>query len=321
MNILYLKTNIINKYKTGGTLASLSREYGPCPLTIRKLLVSENIPIKDGRLYQIDESFFKIIDKPEKAYFLGFLYADGYISKDGLKFELTLQEKDRHILEIFSRIALGNRSVKLKAWAKSKTLNSITGKRILYPNSGALLSIGCKPMVSDLISKGCGPNKSFTLVFPTKQQVPIDLLWHFIRGYFDGDGSIMMKKRYGQEIGSNFSIISSIKFSMGLYKFLLENGLQMGSEILYARRGFSYPMGIISTSKRSNIEYLYSKLYENCGEFFLKRKKLKFEECLSKLKDNKDNMARNISAKPFNIRLAEFIKSYPQFHSDFLELL
>ena len=32
--------------------------------------------------------------------------------------------------------------------------------------------------------------KTFTLRFPTENQVPKELLRHFIRGYFDGDGCV-----------------------------------------------------------------------------------------------------------------------------------
>lgn len=40
----------------------------------------------------------------------------------------------------------------------------------------------------DLINKGCIPRKSLLLNFPTYNQVPQNLMRHFIRGYFDGDG-------------------------------------------------------------------------------------------------------------------------------------
>ena len=45
-------------------------------------------------------------------------------------------------------------------------------------------------MFNDLIKQGCVPNKSLILTFPNKYQVPKNLINHFIRGYFDGDGSI-----------------------------------------------------------------------------------------------------------------------------------
>ena len=46
-------------------------------------------------------------------------------------------------------------------------------------------SESCK---EDLIKQGCVPKKSLILNFPTEDQVPQNLIRHFIRGYFDGDG-------------------------------------------------------------------------------------------------------------------------------------
>ena len=299
MNLLYSKTDIINKYKNGETLASLSREYGPCPLTIRKLLISENIPIKDNRIYQINESFFNIIDKPEKAYFLGFLYADGYISKDGRKFELALQVRDKHILELFSKTALGNRPVASKTWSSGPSANG----RIQRPNAGSLLSIVCKPMVSDLVKNGCIANKSFTLKFPSYSILPFDLQSHFLRGYFDGDGSIMMKKRHGIEIGAKFTFISSIEFCRVVYELFIKNfNIQLSTEI-YTK--FSKPMCALGTCRKNYIEFLYNYLYKDCGEFFLTRKKEKFEECIGKIKDKQ--ISNRVIAKTFSDALADSI--------------
>lgn len=45
-------------------------------------------------------------------------------------------------------------------------------------------------MCLDLYDKGCVPNKSLILEFPNKDIVPDNLIYHFIRGYFDGDGCL-----------------------------------------------------------------------------------------------------------------------------------
>lgn len=51
-------------------------------------------------------------------------------------------------------------------------------------------SLRSQKTVDDLKQLGCIERKSLILKFPTEEQVPFDLLHHFIRGYFDGDGSI-----------------------------------------------------------------------------------------------------------------------------------
>ena len=45
-----------------------------------------------------------------------------------------------------------------------------------------------KKIVEDLKQKGCVPKKSLILTFPSKEILSENLRYHFIRGYFDGDG-------------------------------------------------------------------------------------------------------------------------------------
>ena len=114
---------------------------------------------------------FENIDTEEKAYWLGFLYADGYISAKEDKIELCLAEKDFHHLEKFKNfIGLSN-----------KICYRAATKAYRY----SFRSTSCK---QDLIKQGCVPKKSLILHFPTTEQVPDALLRHFLRGYFDGDG-------------------------------------------------------------------------------------------------------------------------------------
>lgn len=114
---------------------------------------------------------FHTIDTEEKAYWLGFLYADGSVGSKEDKVELGLAEKDYHHLEKFKDfIGLPNK-ISYRESTKS------------YRYS--FRSKSCK---QDLINQGCVPKKSLILKFPTKEQVPRELIRHFIRGYFDGDG-------------------------------------------------------------------------------------------------------------------------------------
>lgn len=54
------------------------------------------------------------------------------------------------------------------------------------------LKITSPPLYNDLIKLGCGEHKTFNLMFPTEQQVPVKFLNSFILGLFDGDGSIII---------------------------------------------------------------------------------------------------------------------------------
>lgn len=114
---------------------------------------------------------FKNIDTEEKAYWLGFLYADGSVGSTDNRIELGLAEKDLHHIEKFKNfIGLDN---KISYRPKMKSY------RYCFKN---------EDFKNTLIEKGCTPRKSLTLKFPTEEQVPRNLVRHFIRGYFDGDG-------------------------------------------------------------------------------------------------------------------------------------
>ena len=114
---------------------------------------------------------FETIDTEEKAYWLGFLYADGSVSSKEDRIELGLAEKDlKHIEKFKNFMKISN-----KICYREKTKSY----RICFR------SAKCK---QDLIDKGCIPNKSLILKYPTCEQVPKELIRHFIRGYFDGDG-------------------------------------------------------------------------------------------------------------------------------------
>lgn len=126
-----------------------------------------------SRKSHVNDKIFENIDTEEKAYWLGFLYADGCVHrfKNSYKVELTLQESDLEHLLKFKNFIDWKENPKYREAQKAYRV-----------------SFGSRKVAEDLISLGCVPNKSLILTFPDK--VPDSLIQHFIRGYFDGDGSI-----------------------------------------------------------------------------------------------------------------------------------
>lgn len=114
---------------------------------------------------------FEKIDTEEKAYWLGFLYADGSVGSKEDKIELGLSKKDLKHIEKFRNFMNITNKISYRKNTKSYRIS--------------FRSIKCK---QDLINKGCVPKKSLILKFPNENQVPKELIKHFIRGYFDGDG-------------------------------------------------------------------------------------------------------------------------------------
>ena len=119
---------------------------------------------------------FETINSEEKAYWLGFLYADGYVGSNTNHIELALQIDDAQHIQKFAEFI------------------NFTGK-IQQNKIRIRISFRDKIMHNDLINLGCFPKKSLDLKFPSKDQVPTVFLKDFIRGYTDGDGYLGFSKR------------------------------------------------------------------------------------------------------------------------------
>lgn len=153
-------------------------------IVIRRYLIEENLVNSKNlyRKYNCNQDFFEIIDSEAKAYWLGFLYADGNVSRNTIK--IRLSERDYSHLEKFREAIQG------KDYEITRGTQNSFGTMTRYSQ----ISINSAKMKSDLVKLGCVPNKSLILKFPNLSQVPEYLQKHFIRGYFDGDGSIIVPK-------------------------------------------------------------------------------------------------------------------------------
>ncbi len=176
---------LINDYKNGKSLRQIEKDYGVTRQSAATYLEQHNIKTAKGnhyRYYYHDFNFFENIDSEEKAYWLGFMFADGYIvdyeKKYGEdKFGITLKGTDIKTLEDFKK--------------SIKATNPITDVSSKGRNLKRIICSSQKT-VNDLISHGCVKQKSLILKPPIG--VPDELVHHFIRGFFDGDGSIFYNK-------------------------------------------------------------------------------------------------------------------------------
>ncbi len=133
---------------------------------------------KGNQKYRHNTQAFKVIDSEEKAYWLGFLYADGSIYEPRGGVEITLAAKDVLHLKRLRDFLSPQSPIK----PKDVVLNGVS-----YP--AFRFYVTSMEIVHDLIAKGCPPAKSLILQFPTPDVVPDHLIHHFMRGYFDGDGT------------------------------------------------------------------------------------------------------------------------------------
>lgn len=130
--------------------------------------------------YSIADNIFETIDTEDKAYWLGFLYADGYVDNNKNVISLSLKESDKYHIEKFRHFC-GLDDKKLHT--KTKNINGDIKTSYEF-------SFSSKKAVEDLSRCGCFNCKTFEINFPSYDIVPQKLIYHFIRGYIDGDGSI-----------------------------------------------------------------------------------------------------------------------------------
>lgn len=201
-------------------------------------------------------NIFDIIDSEEKAYWLGFLYADGYVSPKNNQVELSLKSSDYPHLVKFFNFLEDTRTVDFIKISTVK-LNGKEYERCRYV-------IGDKHFHKRLCELGCIPNKSLIVTFPDiKNFKEEDLIFDFIRGYFDGNGSITSSKGYMRlDLYGTENILLGIKNIFQNFQFLKKDK----RENVYYMRSFNKKANLIS-----------SQLYKN-AKIFLDRKYLKFAE-------------------------------------------
>lgn len=138
------------------------------------------------RLYTCNYRYFQNIDSEEKAYWLGFIMADGHIFETykgnrpnparGLKITLSVVDKD-HLYK-FRDCMDSNHPIRTYSRKGS--------------NDYCRIVINDSNLYYDLVNLGAIPNKTFKVKFPNIEE---KYYKHYIRGLWDGDGGFSVKTR------------------------------------------------------------------------------------------------------------------------------
>ena len=193
---------VCNLYLSGIATTEIAKKYGCNHKTVIEILKSCGIERRNQsharQKYDYPTDTFKVIDTEEKAYWLGFLYADGCVFDNDVS--ITLHIRDKEHVEKFKSFMQYEAPVR-------------------YPRSTVCsITIVNKYIAEDLISKGCFRKKSSILKFPTENQVPKHLICHFMRGYFDGDGCLCKSSKRNRYA---FSILGTLEFVSSYQKILV----------------------------------------------------------------------------------------------------
>jgi hypothetical protein len=236
------------------------------------------------RFFKLNEKYFENIDTPNKAYVLGFIYADGGVYKNNLS--IGLNEKDYEILRFIKN--------ELEYGGSIKTRNNV-----------CILTITSKKIVNDLKSLGVIENKTY--LSKTLPNFDNRLFPHFLRGFFDGDGSIYSntyknrREEFTISFSSNSFILSEIKEKLNKYNIT-------SCKIRYRRKESIYS-GQLEIRGSENIKKMYDLLFYN--EYFcLQRKYDRFKKFITSY--NSERIKRKNE-----LEIDEIIKLYQQGYRQF----
>lgn len=172
-----IKKLVVEDYNNGISNSKILLKHQISQTSLYRILKEKGITAnKDKKNYHINEHIFDSIDSDIKAYFVGFVAADGSISETNYTLSITISKKDDDILLLFQRLLETDKP--LKYFSKNKD-----GKMYEYVQ----LVITNKQIVESLININLHQRKTWGNTIADINPI---YFRSFIRGYFDGDGCV-----------------------------------------------------------------------------------------------------------------------------------
>lgn len=266
---------ICEEYLEGKSANLIAIERNVSIMTILKALKRNGVEQRSGseirRKYNCNHSFFDNIDSEAKAYWLGFIAADGYVSKGKRKTSpelyLSLGIKDREHIVRFKDVLESTHPVREYDY-------SDRGGGTNYPY--ASFSVRSEQLTTALAKFGIVPRKCHTFEWPNLSP---SVSRHFLRGYFDGDGCWNIKRVYGangksaasKRLDIAFSITSDRRFLEGCQSFLQETLGVSKTKFSDRYRSGKYSASTLIYSGRIQVSRLFHLMYDD-ATIYLPRK-------------------------------------------------
>ena len=257
-----LYDRIVKLYKDGNTQDYICEQLlirNPCIVkTLRKRNEHVRTYSENNRKYVLNEHYFDNIDSPRKAYLLGMLYADGCNHVNRYAITLTLQEQDKDVIEFMKN------EVEYEGPIRMQNLSQKSSK---YKDQ-CILCIHSQHMSLQLEKLGVVQNKSLILKFP--DFISDELVPHFIRGYFDGDGSINYDEKRQK---CHTKIVGTREFCNKISEILTE--MNCRHNIVNPKQSKDSNTFVLQTCGNKSSLELLSWMYNN-DEFHMERKYQKY---------------------------------------------
>lgn len=217
--------------------------------------------------YKLDEKYFYHITTPEKAYWLGFIWCDGYVSsrRNTYEFKLGLSEKDRSHLEKLKKAISSSHEIKI--------YNVNTGQK------EARLYISNKTFAGILYNEHeIQPRRPQTnsIEHLIDGYASERLTASFMRGVIDADGTIKIaKKEYSGVERNEFSIsVTSHPTIVSLFNSSLIKYSVV--DTIYSKHQDSDNCVTMQITGNNKVESILDWLYAECGDSMLDRKYERF---------------------------------------------
>ncbi len=252
---------MVAAYLAGATAEEAASQFGysymACIFALKQRGIKPRGRSEAYRKYAVDETFFDVINTEEKAYWLGFLTADGTIGDDLVM--LALQEEDiRHLYKFISSLRSSHPVILREQAQKGKVYRF------------GQVRLTSQHLARALHRLGVGKKKTFTA--RPCEYVPDHLLSHYWRGVFDGDGFITRKRsrlfgaiQWTVGLVGNREIVSGFETFMRQYIGQKAN-IKSHSRIFMVRSsGVALPQAILQVLYHDATIYLerkYRQVYE-----------------------------------------------------------
>lgn len=173
-----IEENIVQDYLNNINTITISRKYNISRSTVQKYLIKNNVEFnKHPITSRIFNHHFFDNYTPDSCYWAGFILADGYIRKNRNSLEICLSHIDGdHLLKFTKSIGL-NEDIRI------------------YKNNTCRVSI-CSDVIKESLLTNFEIFNKKSLVCFISNKIPLNMLSHFIRGYFDGDGCFSSENRF-----------------------------------------------------------------------------------------------------------------------------
>lgn len=200
-DILNYYLDLANKYLNfNGSTYLFCIEHNVPPSSFKRKMKMFGIKLKERKLKEYNRNIFNKIDTEEKAYWLGFILADGCIFRQELRIKLGIKDIN-HLKKFCNFIGLDEKSIKI-------VTHTTTKKKLCK------VILASKELCDDLRKHGIHEKKS--MYEEPYLNLDKNLFSHYLRGFFDGDGGIAHDF-------SRIAFTSSRKMNSFLRKYFIKN--------------------------------------------------------------------------------------------------